>query len=185
MTRIELTRREDNMKSINGRITSIAYDQSSAYITFSIPKWSARAISQLDNTKLYNFKIERAKSVKTLQQNRAAWMLMTEIARELDMFPNAESVYMTVIRLAHIKTTWLMVMNDSRVLSDLVGDNKPFRCIKTYGTQLSERGVEMIEVEGFYGLSKFNRKEHADFIDKLLYFAEMNGIDTEEYFDKS
>ena len=164
------------MTVVNGKIGKIIVGSPSATVIFDVPTYQAKWLEELDQTKEYKVDIKEVKSKKSLQQNNFAWQLMTDIARQLDIFPNAEDVYMKVMELAHIKTVFLQGVPESK--KDLL---RAFRCVVERDTRKSEKGVETKMYECYYGMSYFGKEETSNFIDALLLFAEENGVSTAEY----
>lgn len=102
---------------------------------------------------------------------------MTEIARELSYYPDPESVYKQVVKLARIKTVFLETLNDEKVIKQL---GKTFRIVETREERTSN-GISTVMLECYYGMSVFDKEEMTRFIEVLMDYAVQNGIDVSGY----
>lgn len=166
------------MITLNGEISRIIETEHNGIVELVIPKWNIKHFEELDKDKQYNIKIQEVKSAKSLNQNNYAWALMTDIAKQMDMFPEPNDVYMQVLKLAKIKTEFIQAPDHEEVVKRLL---RVFRTVVKRDTRVSEKGVDTAVYECSYGMSTFTKDEMREFIDKLLYFAEMNGVDTSHY----
>lgn len=163
---------------VNGKITGLFIGSPTGLVQIQIPSYQAEWLKDLDSKETYSINIKPAKSKKSLNQNNLVWGLMTEIAKQLDMFPDANEVYLTIIKLAKIKTHYLQLENDEAVLDAI---RERFRAFKIVDTNINAKGNSVCTVEVSVGMSQFNKNEMVEFIDKLLYFAVMNDVDTSKY----
>ena len=163
---------------VHGKISRINKTEENAIVEITIPLYQVESVEGLDVEKLYVFNIKEAKGKKSLQQNRTAWLLMTDIAREEDLFPDAEAVYLSVLKLSKIKTDYFVVLNDESIIEML---QRQFRVVKVLNITKNSKGKEIATVEVAEGMSRFTKDEMQTFIEKLLHYAEQVGIDTSEY----
>lgn len=163
---------------VQGKITRILETDFNAIIEIEIPKYQA---FQYDKEKLYSINIKEAKSKKSLNQNNFSWAVMTEIAKKNDIFPDNFAVYLEVLRLAKIKTHILQIENKPEIIEVI---QRNFRALKILDEYVNAKGNEVATIEVAEGMSKFNKEEMTNFIDRLLYFAELNGVNTQEMLHK-
>lgn len=163
---------------VNGKIERILDTDDTALVEIRIPNYQAQWLTKLDKDELYSINIKKAVSKKSLNQNNYSWQLMTNIAKELDQFPDAMEVYLTVLKLAKIKTHFLQVVDDEEVISAV---KRSFRAFKILDRYTNDKGNKVATVEVSEGMSSFNKEQMADFIEKLLWYAEQNNVDTRNF----
>ncbi len=161
-----------------GKIDRVLKSEQSTIISFEVPNYQAYMFKEIKPID-YRIELKEVKSKKTLQQNNYAWALMTEIAKQLDIFPEPEDVYLQVVKKAKIKTEYIMVENNEQVLERL---KKVFRAMIERDKRISEKGKEMIVLECSYGMSTFDKEEMSRFIEALLHYAMEVGIHVEYQF---
>lgn len=169
---------------INGKINRVIESGNHTIIEFETSRYQLDNLNALDKDTLYSVDIKEAKSKKSLNQNNYAWALITEIAKELDQFPDINDVYLTVLKLAKIKPQFYIIADyppDKDGRTPLTVLESYFRVVRVLDNGISDKGVKTLTVECNEGLSSFNKDEMRDFIDKLLYFANANDIDTTNY----
>ena len=164
------------MITLTGKFDRVLRTDRNAIVSFTIPNYQAGWLKDMD-TEVYNIEIKKPKSRKSLQQNNFAWQLITEIARELSYYPDPESVYKQIVKLARIKTVFLETLNDEKVIKEL---GKTFRIVEIREERKSN-GVDTVMLECYYGMSVFDKEEMTRFIEVLLDYATQNGIDVREY----
>lgn len=98
---------------ITGKLDRILKDNQNAIVSFSIPHFQAKWLDELDYD-TYKIEIKKVKSKKSLQQNNFAWALMSEIAKTLDLYPDAEAVYLSIVKMAKIKTEYIMALDEEK-----------------------------------------------------------------------
>lgn len=163
---------------VTGKLTRILDVDNQAIVEITIPSYQGQWLTKLDKEELYSINIKKATSKKSLNQNNYSWQLMNDIAKQLDMFPDAMEVYLTVLKLAKIKTHFLQVVDDEEVLSAI---KRNFRAFKILDRYTNDKGNKVATVEVSEGMSSFNKDEMTAFIEKLLWFAEQNNVDTRNY----
>ena len=163
---------------VQGQINRVINWKDSAIVEIKIPNYQGEWIEELEKEKLYSFTIKEAVGKKSLNQNRTAWLLMNDIAKVEDLFPDANAVYLQVLKLAKIKTDYLQVVNNQEVLDML---RRNFRVVKVLFVEKNEKGNQIASVEVAEGMSRFDKEQMRNFIERLLYYAEQVGIDTAEY----
>jgi len=162
---------------ITGKLDRVLKDDRNAIVSFSIPYFQAKWLDELTD-ETYKIEIKKVKSKKSLQQNNYAWAIMSEIAKSLDLYPDSESVYLQVVKMAKIQTEYIMTLNDEGVVKSL---KKAFRAV----IKVDERdynGKQMAVYECCYGMSTFDKDDMIRFIDVLLDYATKNGISVDEYY---
>ena len=162
---------------LNGKLDRILRTNEFTIVSFTIQNYQAKYLDELTD-ELYSIEIKKPKSRKTLAQNNYAWQLMTEIARELAIYPSPEEVYMQVVKMAKIKTVFLESLNDEKVIDGL---KKTFRIVDVKQERLSVKGKETVMLECYWGMSNFDKEEMQRFIDVLLNYASEVGIDVSGY----
>lgn len=163
---------------VNGHISRVLDTGATAIVEFEIPAYQGKYVSALAKDELYSINIKIASSKKSLNQNNYSWQLMNDIAKQLDMFPDAMEVYLMVLKLAKIKTHFLQVVDEEEVLSAI---KRSFRAFKILDRYTNDKGNKVATVEVSEGMSSFNKDEMTAFIEKLLWFAEQNNVDTRNY----
>lgn len=163
---------------VHGKINRILETGESSIIEFLVPTWQARKLTELDKQELYSITVKKAVAKKSLNQNNYAWAVMTDIAKKLDYFPEAEEVYLQIIKMAKIKTHYIQVLDDEAVIEAV---KRSFRAVLVREKTTNSKGNKLVTLEVSEGMSKFNKEEMAAFIDRLLFFAAMNDIDTSAY----
>jgi hypothetical protein len=183
------------MAIITGHITRVLTTDDNAIIELSIPSYQGKWVSELDKEELYSFNIKKAKNKKSLNQNNFSWQLMNDIAKELDMFPDTEAVYLDVLRLAKIKTHINLTVDKYFITDEeekegkieltdeeLISRLKQFyRVVIIHSRFVNEKGYNVSQVECVKGMSNFSKEDMTAFIERLLWYAEMNGVSTERY----
>lgn len=162
---------------ITGKLDRILKDNTNAIVSFSIPYYQVKYLDELEDEQ-YKIEIKKVKSKKSLQQNNFAWALMTEIAKTLDLYPDAEAVYLSVVKMAKIKTEYIMALDDENVVRSL---KKAFRAVIKVDDR-DYNGKQMGVYECCYGMSTFEKDEMTRFIDVLLDYANQNGVNVDEYY---
>lgn len=163
---------------VHGKIERILDTDDTALVEIRIPNYQGKWLTKLDKEELYSINIKKATSKKSLNQNNYSWALMNDIAKQLDMFPDAMEVYLMVLKLAKIKTHFLQVVDEEEVLSAI---KRSFRAFKILDRYTNDKGNKVATVEVSEGMSSFNKDEMTAFIEKLLWFAEQNNVDTRNY----
>ena len=161
---------------ITGKLDRILKDENNAIVSFSIPMFQVKYLDELTD-ETYKIEIKKVKSKKSLQQNNYAWAIMGAISTTLDLYPDSESVYLQIVKMAKIKTEYIMALDDIGVVNSL---KKAFKVIK----KVDERdynGKQMAVYECCYGMSTFDKDDMIRFIDVLLDYATKNGINVDEY----
>lgn len=162
---------------LTGKFDRVLTDGNKAIVSFTIPSYQSSYLKELTD-ELYSIEIKKPKSRKTLAQNNYAWQLMTEIARELAIYPSPEDVYKQVVKMAKIKTVFLESLNDEKVIDGL---RKTFRIVEVKEERMSVKGKETVMLECYWGMSNFDKEEMQRFIDVLLNYASEVGIDVSGY----
>lgn len=176
------------MPVINGKINKIIPNGIKSIIEIETMTYQAKWLEEFPAAETLTLNIRKAAGKKSLNQNNYSWALMTEIAKELDLFPDPEALYIQLIRDMKIKP-------DFYLLEDLPPNKKgetPFtklkqkyRAIRIVDTRIGENGSQWIVVEVNEGMSQFNKEEMSEFIERLLDYAAQQGIDTSDYdFDR-
>lgn len=160
---------------VTGRYDRTLRDESTSIVSFSISNYLANHM-ELERDVDYKLEITKVKSKRSLAQNRLIWELIGKIAQSENGNGDTDYVYCQIIKLAGIKTVYVQTVPQAK--ADLL---KAFRVVIDKDSRVSEKGVETIVMECYYGTSTFDQEEMSKFIDCLLnYAAEMN-IDTREY----
>ena len=162
---------------LSGKLDRVLRTTDFTIVSFTIPNYQANYLKELTD-ELYTIEIKKPKSRKTLAQNNYAWQLMTEIARELAIYPSPDDVYKQVVQMAKIKTVFLESLNDEKVIDGL---RKTFRLVEIKEERLSVKGKETVMLECYWGMSNFDKEEMQRFIDVLLNYASEVGIDVSWY----
>ena len=162
---------------LSGKLDRVLRTTDFTIVSFTIPNYQANYLKELTD-ELYTIEIKKPKSRKTLAQNNYAWQLMTEIARELAIYPSPDDVYKQVVQMAKIKTVFLESLNDEKVIDGL---RKTFRLVEIKEERLSVKGKETVMLECYWGMSNFDKEEMQRFIDVLLNYASEVGIDVSGY----
>ena len=176
------------MPVINGKINRIIPDGIKSIVEVETMTYQAKWLQELPAGETLTFNIRKAAGKKSLNQNNYSWALMTEIAKELDLFPDPESLYIQLIRDMKIKPDYYMLEDlppNKKGETPFTQLKKKFRAIRIVDTKISENGSQWIVVEVNEGMSQFNKEEMTEFIERLLAYAAQQGIDTSDYdFDR-
>ena len=170
---------------VQGKISRILDTGTTAIVELEIPQYQGQWLTKLDKDEIYSINIKKATSKKSLNQNNYAWALMTDIAKELDIFPSAIEVYLTVLKMAKIKTHFIQILDsepDEKGDTPLLMLKRSYRVVRVVDSYVNDKGNKALTVELSEGMSRFSKDEMVQFIDKLLSFAEMYGIDTSNYY---
>ena len=162
---------------ITGKIDRILKATEHSIASFILPNYQATWLEELEKDETYKIEISKVKSKKSLQQNNYAWALMSEIAKKNNLIPNADHVYMQILKMAKIKTNFIMALDEDEVVRSL---KKAFRVV----IKVDEReynGRDMAVYECCYGMSTFDKEEMSRFIDVLLEYASKVGVDVGDY----
>lgn len=170
---------------VNGEIVRIVPTAKYTLVELKLPNYQGNWLYDLDLAETYSFNIKKAVGKKSLNQNNYAWALMTDIAKELDIFPSAIDVYLTVLKMAKLKTHFIQILDsepDEKGDTPLLMLQRAYRVVRVVDSYVNDKGNKSLTVEISEGMSSFNKNEMALFIDKLLSFAGMYGIDTSGYY---
>lgn len=181
---------------VKGEIVRILETDKNALVEISIPNYQAKWLSELDKTKLYSFDIKEAKDRKTLNQNKTSWLIINDIAAKEDMFPDPNLVYLRLLKMAKIKTLTLMVFDKELIeeedlengMTEITDEylikqlERIYRVVFIHDRYINEKGNHVSTVTVALGMSHFKKHEMHAFIERLLYYAEMRGIDTSQYY---
>lgn len=180
---------------VNGKINRMIRSDKFAVVEFEIPLHHANRIDELDKEEQYSLNIQKASKRKTLNQNKTAWMLMTDIAKKEDVLPDPEAVYLMLLKMSKIGTMHL-VITDIEFISEKekekgkteLTDEELIKKLKTvyrvviiHERRKNRKGYSVSMVEVALGMSSFNREKMTTFIKQLLYYAEQVEIDTSQY----
>lgn len=181
---------------LNGKISRILNAQTESVVEFIVKDYRVKYLDDLDKNKLYSIEIKEAASKKSQNQNRAAWLIMSDIAKKEDVMPDVNLVYLRLLKMANIKTMTLLVNDYDFISDDEVSDGKlrltddelikklqsVYRVVVIRDRSINEKGNHVSVVQVALGMSHFTKEQMADFIDRLLYYAEQRGIDTSDYY---
>ena len=162
---------------LSGKFDRVLTDGNKSIVSFTIPNYQANYLKELTD-ELYTIEIKKPKSRKTLSQNNFAWQLMTEIARELAIYPSPEEVYMQLLKMAKIRIDYLMVPDFKDAIDSIKQVN---RIVIEREKNVSKRGMPMVTLECYKGISRFDKDEMQRFIEVLLNYASEVGIDVSGY----
>lgn len=161
---------------VNGKLDRILSDEHTTIVSFAIPNYQSRYLSELNKEICYKIEVKEIKSKRSLHQNRLMWELISLIAKESDIVPDEERIYMDLIKLAKIKTVYIQTVPEAK--KEL---QKVFRNVIEKDTRTTDKGVTTIVYECYYGTSTFDVNEMTRFIEVLLMYAKEVGIDVREY----
>ena len=162
---------------LSGKFDRVLTDGNKSIVSFSVPTYQSNYLKELTD-ELYTIEIKKPKSRKTLSQNNFAWQLMTEIARELAIYPSPEEVYMQLLKMAKIRIDYLMVPDYKDAIDSIKQVN---RIVIEREKNVSKRGMPMVTLECYKGMSRFDKDEMQRFIEVLLNYASEVGIDVSGY----
>lgn len=129
-------------------------------ITIKIKNYNdKKRIDQLTKD-TYQFEIKKQKSKRSLQQNALLWVLIHQIAEELQQ--DDMEVYISLLEEANAKFEYLLGL--PTIEEEL---KRNFRAVKVVRPQ-EYQGKEMLVYKCFIGSSKFDTKEMTILIDKAL-----------------
>ena len=180
---------------VKGHITRILPMAKNTKIEIDVPNYQGNWLYDLDLEKEYAFDIKEAKDKKTQNQNKTAWLLINDIAKKQDIMPKPNLIYLQLLKMAQIKTLTLMVF-DKQLIEEEDEEKGMVEITDEYLTKQLEKIYRVVRINERYindknnnvsivtvalGMSHFKRHQMADFIDRLLYYAEMVGIDTSLY----
>lgn len=118
---------------------------------------------------LYTLSINTYKSNRSLEQNSLLWGIIQQISDETGNDPM--DVYVDALENANVKYEWIGALADAENSLKTI-----YRAVKTYGTFLTDKNVELVRYKCYLGSSKFNSKEMTSLIDYLLCVANELGI---------
>ena len=180
---------------VKGKIVRILPMAKNTMIELQVPNYQGNWLYDLDLEKEYAFDIKEAKDKKTQNQNKTSWLLMNDIARKDDMYPDPNLIYLRLLKMSKIKTLTLMVIDKELIeeedlekgMTEITDEyltkqlERVYRVVFIHDRYINDKGNNVSTVTVALGMSHFKRHEMASFIDRLLYYAEMVGIDTSQY----
>ena len=180
---------------IHGKINRILKTGPTSVVEFEVDTWRAKNLEDLDQEKMYSLNIQEVKNKKSLNQNRTSWLIMTDIAKKEEMFPDANLIYLRLLKMAKIKTLTLMVFDKELIdekdaeegMTEITDEylikqlEKIYRVVIIHDRYKNEKGNNVSTVTCALGMSHFGKEAMARFIERLLFYAEMRGIDTSQY----
>ena len=120
------------------------------------------------------FEIKEVKDTKTNQQNRYLWKLISEITKALHDNDDMNT-YITLLERANVKYDYVMGLPE---IEDKL--KQSFRAVKI--TRYEEyKGKKLAVYKCYLGVSKFEKKEMMELIDRTLDLAVECGIDIKNY----
>ena len=127
-------------------------------------------IYRLDNDVIYDIKIDKHRKPKTLDQNKKAWAVMNEIGNLLKI--SKEEVYLSMLR-AYGQREYVLLLSKAN----------PDDFFKYYDEEstIQNKGKEFKSYIVYRGISTYDTKEMAIFIDGLLMEAEQLDVQIIEY----
>ncbi|EJU22599.1 hypothetical protein HMPREF1143_1724 [Peptoanaerobacter stomatis] len=133
--------------------------------------------TDIEKDKEYLIKIEDIKSKRTLQQNKYIWEIISQIDKKINGYMSDEmSIYISLIKQAKIKTVYIETVEEAK--KELL---KVFRYVEDVEDRVSSKGIKTVLYRCYYGTSKFDKKEMADFIECLINYSYEVGIDIYGY----
>ena len=165
---------------LSGKLDRVLRTTDFTIVSFTIPNYQENYLKELTD-ELYTIEIKKPKSRKTLAQNNYAWQLMTEIARELAIYPSPEDVsqsrYRELLRMAKIKIDFLAIPN----YKDAIDRMKKVYKFIIPREEWEKDGTPMVTLECYVGMSDFEKDEMQRFIEVILNYASEVGIDVSGY----
>ena len=122
----------------------------------------------------YSLEIKKVKDIRSLQQNKYFWLLLTEIAKELNYDNDIYLIYCDIIE--NTSEAFTFVETTEEAVEILKKSFRAVRMIKET-EHLSPRNKPMNIYKCFYGSSKMNKKEMSLLIDGALDIASKTNID--------
>ena len=135
----------------------------------------------LDTEKEYRLTIREWRESRSSSQNRLLWAIIHDITTKQSGHATEEAtsdVYKRLIKEARIQTEFYETVERAKS-----GLEKAFRVIEERQRRTSEKGVETVVYECYWGSSHFDTEEMSRFIEATLDMAEKAGINTLRYTD--
>lgn len=126
---------------------------------------------ELEEDVEYVVEVKKARSKRSIQQNRLLWKLLAELEHETGQ--DMMDWYIYALEDSDCKHEYLLGTDD--IYDNLL---KSFRAVRKVGKRMVN-DVELTMFKAFYGSSKFNVKEMNQLIDIVMGYCHESGIDTE------
>ena len=129
----------------------------------------------------YRITIKEWRESRSSRQNRLLWAIIHDITTKQSGYATEEAtsdVYKRLIKEARIQTEFYETVERAKS-----GLEKAFRVIEERQRRTSEKGVETVVYECYWGSSHFDTEEMSRFIEATLDMAEKAGINTLRYTD--
>ncbi len=149
-------------------------------LTFTLADFGAIKASQTLDKKRYTLDLKEYKSSRSLEQNRLIWALIGEIDKKINGYATSKDshldIYCQIITMAKIRVEYIETLERAKESLD-----KVFRVVKEVERRTSNKGVETVLYQCFYGTSTFDVKEMSDFIESLLHYAQQCEVSLSGY----
>ena len=139
-----------------------------------VPQNSVNSLVSLKDDEI-DVEIKKHSKKRSLNANAYAWVLMTQIAKEMskDAPMDKWTVYKELLKTYSNSFEYLVVKEES-----LPRLEKAFRVIEVLGEGVLGKD-KAYQVQAYYGSSTFTKEEMKPFIDGIVQEAKQLGIETE------
>lgn len=162
------------------RIEKVEKNDIYNYLILRFPRETFDFLNNFDPSLAYNVTVSKNGTKKTQQQNKFSWLLMTDIARQLDVFPDKDSVYMQLIKMSKFENHYYqVVVYDQMGIVNSLKDK--YRIVHIEGRGQGKSGKPILYLGLYNGMSAFSKEETSSFIDNLFEFCAMNDVPYEHY----
>lgn len=151
-------------------------------ITFELTEPMYEAYAQNLVKGEYSLVIDSIRYLRTNEQNRLMWHLISEICKDDNAVSNDTwDMYCEFLKMSKAWYTYVSVVKEGY---DELCRAHGVRAVQILGTEIRDNGNEFVNCRLFLGSSQMDTKQMGVLIDCILDYAEQLGIDTQYYLDK-
>ena len=135
-------------------------------IEFAIPSYQSTNLEQYEDKEL-TLTISDKKEVKTQQQNRYAWKLISMIDKKINGIRSDEmQLYKVILKQANINPVYLEGLEATQQALE-----QTFRVVEVIESRTSQKGVETLLFKCHKGISLLTKEEMSDLIEVILQYC--------------
>ena len=151
-------------------------------ITFELTEPMYEAYAQNLVKGSYSVVIDSIRYLRTNEQNRLMWHLISEICKDDNAVSNDTwDMYCEFLKMSKAWYTYISVVKEGY---DELCRAHGVRAVQALGTEIRNNGKEFVNCRVFLGSSQMDTKQMGVLIDCILDYAEQLGINTQYYLDK-
>ena len=148
-------------------------------LTFAVTdNWDINKAYDID-LQQYQIEIKQPTSVRSLQQNRKLWGIISELERKLGV--DKWAIYCDLLEMANAKSEFRAIVDDENQdeIIEMIRNSKGVR-----GVRKLNRMNGIVNLQIYPGSSGYSIKEMVALIDYAIDYAWENGVDTEDFNER-